>query len=311
MNRLTLKRDPVWLDCLPTSDVSATLLLIGGDGQQVAVPVPLLLAVSPVVRRLLTDHLPPAYSPCCLSLPATTGDVLQVFRDILATGAAVGAPADMIVEVRHVFNMLGVEASIVSCHLESIPVGIVLDRDIKKESLDEENTYQTQLEITVKIEPKEESESFEIAQPFRAPNSDSDKPSTCQPNSSGSLKKIVSDIISIPCNLCTSMFSSKHMLKMHIDCIHNGKHFLCNICQKRFIQKAHLSRHVKSVHEKIEIPCTLCPKKFRVRDSLLMHIKAVHDKILVCNFCTQKFTLKRNMKNHVKHVHSKKVYQES
>jgi len=310
MNRLTLKRDPVWLDCLPTSDVSATLLLIGGDGQQVAVPVPLLLAVSPVVRRLLTDHLPPAYSPCCLSLPATTGDVLQVFRDILATGAAVGAPEDKIDEVRQIFNMLGVEATIVSCHLESIRVGIVLDRDIKKERLDEENTCETRLEITVKIEPKEESDSFEIVQPFIAPKSNSDKPSTSQPKSPGSLK-CVSDKISIPCDICANIFSSKRMLKIHIDCVHNGKHFFCNICQKRFIKKAHLSRHVKSVHEKIEIPCTLCPKKFRVRDSLLMHVKAVHEKIQECCFCTQKFTLKRNMENHVKAIRSKKVYQES
>ena len=88
---LILKRDPVRLQCLPAPDASAALiLLLGGDGQQVAVPAPLLLAASPLVKSILTGHLPPAYSPCCLSLPATTVDVLQVFGDIIATGAAAG-----------------------------------------------------------------------------------------------------------------------------------------------------------------------------------------------------------------------------
>ena len=64
---LIIKRDPVWLACLPTPDVSAILLLLGGDGQQVAVPVPLLLAFSPVVRSILTDHIPPNGIPCCLA----------------------------------------------------------------------------------------------------------------------------------------------------------------------------------------------------------------------------------------------------
>ena len=137
---LILKQHPVWLECLPTPDTSVTLLLLGGDGQQVAVPVPLLLAVSPVVRSILTDHLHPAYSPCCLSLPATTGDVLKVFGDILATGAAAGAHGDKKEEVRQVFQMLGVEAWIVSCHIERIQVGQVLDMDIKQDSLDKENS---------------------------------------------------------------------------------------------------------------------------------------------------------------------------
>ena len=131
---LIIKRDPVWLACLPTPDVSAILLLLGGDGQHVAVPVPLLLAVSPVVRSILTDHISPAVSQCCLSLPATTGDVLQVFGEILATEAAAGAHEDKIEEVRYVFEVLGVEAWIVSCQLESIQVGSVLDSDIKKEN---------------------------------------------------------------------------------------------------------------------------------------------------------------------------------
>ena len=75
-----------------------------------------------------------------------------MYWDILATGASAGAHEDKIEEVRQVFKMLGVEAWIVSCHLEINQVGQVLDmdRDIKQECLDEENSYQ--LEIIVKTE---------------------------------------------------------------------------------------------------------------------------------------------------------------
>ena len=60
-----LKRDPAWLGSLPTHDFGTDLLLLGGDGHQVAVPAALLLAVSPLVRSIFGNLLPPAYSPGC------------------------------------------------------------------------------------------------------------------------------------------------------------------------------------------------------------------------------------------------------
>ena len=117
---LILKRDPVWLGCLPSPNASPTLLLLGGDSQQVAVPAPLLLAVSPLVRSILAHLLPPAYSPCILSIPTVTEEVLHVMVDILATGAAGGEHMDKIEDVGTVFEMLGVDISLVSCHLGSI-----------------------------------------------------------------------------------------------------------------------------------------------------------------------------------------------
>ena len=130
--KYVLRRDAVWLESLHTADHAVTLLLLGGDGHQVAVPAPLLLAASPLVRNILTDHLPPAYSQCFLSLPSATEDVLEVVRDILATGVAAGAHKDRIDEVRQVFDMLGVNAPLVSCHSESINVGQVLGEEVEE-----------------------------------------------------------------------------------------------------------------------------------------------------------------------------------
>ena len=128
-----VKCDPVWLGSLPSPHASPSLLLLGGDGQQVAVLPPLLLAASPLLRSILTDLLPPAYGPCFLFLLAVTGEVLHVVVDILATAEVVGEHGDNIEEVKKVFGMLGVDALLVSYHVESIQVGQVLDGDIKVE----------------------------------------------------------------------------------------------------------------------------------------------------------------------------------
>jgi len=175
------KRDPVWLESLPNPHASPTLLLLlGGDGQQVAVPAPVLLAASPLVRSILTDLLPPAYGPCFLSLPAVTGEVLCVVVDILTTGeVVVGECEDNIEEVKEVFGMLGVDALLVSCHVESVPVGQVLDRELKVEnseetdfSLNEENKIK--FEVIVKIEAdgqiKEERQPKDQIMEERQPN---------------------------------------------------------------------------------------------------------------------------------------------
>jgi hypothetical protein len=52
-----LKRDYVWLGSFLSLNACPTLLILGGDGQQVAVPDTLLLAASPLLRSILTFGL--------------------------------------------------------------------------------------------------------------------------------------------------------------------------------------------------------------------------------------------------------------
>jgi len=148
---LILRRDPVWLGSLSLS-TSPTVLLLAGDGQQVAVPAPLLLAVSPLVRSILTELLPPAYSPCRLSLPDVTQEVLHAMVDILATGTTGGKHMDKMEDVRKVFETLCIEVSLESCHLESILVGQALDRSIKEEHSDRSDEENIEIEVIVKSE---------------------------------------------------------------------------------------------------------------------------------------------------------------
>jgi hypothetical protein len=242
MNQI-LKRDPVWLGSLPAPDVSTTLVLIGGDGHQVSVPAPLLLiAVSPLVRNILTDLLPPAYCPCFLSLP-TSGEVLQIVRDILTTGTVAGDHVEEVEEVRQVLGMLGVEAMIVNYQLESIQVSQVLGRDIKEEvstegpdiSLGDEKV---KMEVIVKIEDKENT------------NIEADHGSDTFGHS---LK---------PKNVATK---SSLNLKSHYNSDPNQIKIFCTLCSEKVASRSLLNRHVEFVH-RIEISC----KK-------VTHIKSIHN----------------------------------
>ena len=51
--KYALKRDVVWLESIPIVDNIATILVLGVDGHLVAVPAPLLLAVSPLMIEYL------------------------------------------------------------------------------------------------------------------------------------------------------------------------------------------------------------------------------------------------------------------
>jgi len=152
---LIFRRDPIWIKSLSITDPSA-IILLSGDAKQVAVPACLLIAVSPLVRSIMSELLPPAFSPCILSLPAATGKVLQAVVDVLGSGTAASDDVDEIEEVKQVFGLLGVDASLVCCQLENIDVQNVFKQEILDNSTEgpevclSEETIK--VEIAVKLE---------------------------------------------------------------------------------------------------------------------------------------------------------------
>jgi len=295
---LILRRDPVWLRALPSPNAS-TILLLGSDGQQVAVPATLLLAVSPLVRSILIGLLPPAYSPCIISLPVVTEDVLHVIVDILATGATGCEHMDKIEDVRHAFEMLGVEVSLVSYHLESLDVDQALDRSIKVEDYiegpDEENITR---EVIVKSENKNSADvEVEVVKSKRMRGNQHLKTVT-------SIKSI-HERDKFTCTLCPQRFKQKNHLVRHIKTIHEQIKFPCKICPQKFTQKQHLVIHIKAVHDQIKIPCNQCSKQFARKRDLVRHIQVVHDQIKIpCNHCSRKFGRKKALVIHIKSVHA-------
>lgn len=169
-------RDAVWLESLlTTSDASGVIVLLGGNNCTIAVPTFLLLAASPLVRKMLsvTDHLPPAYSPVYLSIPDATLGVLEVFRDILVKGTTAPVTDEKVRDVRQTFQMLMVDVSLVCCQSNSIDVGKAFDKDIKVEDHEGSevnyiNIDQDELEISIKIK----EENYDAGTDTRAANSE-------------------------------------------------------------------------------------------------------------------------------------------
>merc|ERR1719318_1433955 len=82
--------------------------------------------------------------------------------DILATGATGGKHMDKMEDVRKGFEILCVEVSLVSCHLESIQDGQALDRNIKEEHSDGSDEENIKIEVVVKSEDKSNEEKLKI-----------------------------------------------------------------------------------------------------------------------------------------------------
>ena len=143
MSTCILKLDnlPVWLKSLTSSSSSAVIILCGGEkNSEVEVPSIALLAASPLLRILLSDHLPPpgGNSPVYLTIPIATHEVLLVVRDILVTGTGRAVPGDRKVkEVKQIFKMLMIEASLVCHQSKMVDVGGLLDNGatVKKEEV--------------------------------------------------------------------------------------------------------------------------------------------------------------------------------
>ena len=95
----------------------------GGDQvavPHVSVPAALLVAISPFVKKILeTDYLLPQHPPV-ISIPSVSVDVLKIVAELLLTGkASESLDVTRMSEIQDVFNMLRIEASLISSQLQS------------------------------------------------------------------------------------------------------------------------------------------------------------------------------------------------
>jgi len=121
MTTYVIKRDITWLESLQMQDKGETIVLLGADGCQSEVPAVLLLAVSPLVRRLLSNSLSSFFTPV-VTIPDVTKETLNAVGDILATGTAAGIMEKSLGKVQDIFKMLGVQGSFISSRYTSIDV---------------------------------------------------------------------------------------------------------------------------------------------------------------------------------------------
>ena len=229
--------------------------------------------------------------------------------DILASGTAASEHVDKLEEVKQVFGMLGVDASLVCCQLEDIDMRNVFKQDIKLDHSTEGSEVSLsegtiKVEIAVKLEDKEKEDTCE-------PEALSEISSKRETYNVAESSKITEDpnymINPHPqCCECGKRFSSKGGLKQHMKGVHSERRFQCNLCQQNFSQKPSLKIHIDSVHNNMKHQCNICPQKFAYKNYLKLHIDSVHNKIKVpCHLCPKKFTQPSSLKTHIDAVHKK------
>jgi len=110
--------DPFWLEP-QASSYAETVIRLRGDGADVPghpvdVPAVLLLAVSPLLRSILSaDHLPPAYQQPAISLPSVTCQALQTVRELFVSGEVSVDKSTNVTEIQSVFKMLGIDIELI------------------------------------------------------------------------------------------------------------------------------------------------------------------------------------------------------
>ena len=108
------------------------------------------------------------------------------------------------------------------------------------------------------------------------------------------------------CEECSSSYSRKHELNLHVSKKHLGENYKCHICGLMFCKRSKLTFHYFAVHKiETKVHCTECQKVF-VSDKLLKrHMIANHERSLTCNQCNKTFTHFKSLESHTATIHEK------
>ena len=78
-----------------------------------------------------------------------------------------------------------------------------------------------------------------------------------------------------PCDQCHYSATYLHVLKTHIQGVHEGVKYPCDLCDYKG-RKADVIKHKNNIHKKIRIPCDFCTSTFATEDALRLHKKSKH-----------------------------------
>ena len=115
-----------------------------------------------------------------------------------------------------------------------------------------------------------------------------------------------------PCSECTSIYSSKKNLRLHIKTVHEVKKpHNCTLCGTAFGLKKGLKNHLGFMHgddaNRRPYLCSQCGSNFKEKGELKSHIDEVHDgkKPHVCSICGRSFTRANRLKLHISTAHER------
>ena len=115
------------------------------------------------------------------------------------------------------------------------------------------------------------------------------------------------------CFLCSKIFESQALCKMHISANHGGR----KLDYKEHVEGFHKAKLVNYDENKKKFQCSICLKYFKTKSYLINHLSRVHEekgislideknKPFQCPFCPSKFSYRVNMIKHRSKVHEGK-----
>lgn len=122
------------------------------------------------------------------------------------------------------------------------------------------------------------------------------------------------------CNICSKMFKSNFLLKMHLNRHMNIRNYSCAICNQQFFTKASAQLHMTKHTDEKPYQCPFCPMKYKYPTSLTKHLPKhdtnltllKHPKFIIdkltnrynkCDQCGKVFLLRVNLNYHLFNHH--------
>ena len=235
---LKIDGDPVWLAPQSHSYSGTVILLHGHDvhGQPVDVPADLLLAVSPLLRSILSaGHLPPAYYQPAISLPSVTYQVLQIVKELFSSGMVSIDKRTKVTEIQSVFKMLGIGVELICDQLQGVKM--------ENEEVEEYFEYGETEDEFSKVKIHQTVKSSDIVK--------------VEPDSGVKLNgsSIRPSIASSPLYSCSIIPVPKILPDPN-----DQAKFCCYICKKKFSKAKELSKHASEQHKNKKLfGCLSCP----------------------------------------------------
>ncbi|XP_050670717.1 zinc finger protein 449-like isoform X2 [Leptidea sinapis] len=110
------------------------------------------------------------------------------------------------------------------------------------------------------------------------------------------------------CPQCTSAYTDKEQLELHLASHKIERRFICGICGAGLKRKEHLERHKLGHNPERPFVCTVCGKGFKRREHLNLHV-VIHSGVKreMCGECGKGFYRKDHLRKHTRSHESKRA----
>jgi len=163
-----INRDSAWCLSKHLSEIYQDGLLIADDGAQVPISSHLLLALSPVIRAIMTDIDPRLYSPQAVSITGVSAKDLAMVSQILSKGWLKGTENN-VNEVKSTLLRIGIEdVQLASLQIDDERLPIICHDGQRQDGGGPAkiSTQEKELEILVKLENHKSEMPVKIENPI-------------------------------------------------------------------------------------------------------------------------------------------------